>query len=86
MAAIKAGELFCDVPAVCKAAGRAGNVPAQSVVFMALAPVGVLRCYNPEAFSGGAEAESDDLLRARIMDSYASFLMARTRLFMKRRL
>lgn len=71
-AVIKAGELFCVAPAVCKTLGKAGNVPAQSVIFMTLAPVGVVRCYNPQAFSGGAEAETDELLRARILESFAS--------------
>lgn len=71
-AVIKSGELYCLAPAVCRSCGKAGNVPAQSVVFMALAPVGVIRCFNPEAFSGGADAETDEQLRARILASFAS--------------
>jgi len=71
-ALIRAGELFCIAPAAARAAGKAGNIPANSVIFMALAPVGVLRCYNPEAFSGGTDIESDDALRVRILGSYAS--------------
>ncbi len=70
-AVIKAGELFCVTSAECKTAGKVGNVPAQSVIFMALAPIGVLRCYNPEAFAGGTDNESDELLRTRIMESFA---------------
>ncbi len=71
-AIIKAGELFCLAPAAAKTAGKAGNVPANSVIFMSLAPVGVVKCYNPEAFSGGADIEDDESLRARVLASYAS--------------
>ena len=40
VAAIKAGELFCLAPAVCKTAGRAGNVPAQSEPGILCRPAG----------------------------------------------
>jgi len=69
---IRAGELFALAPATARAAGGGGNVPANSIIFMALAPVGVLRCYNPEAFSGGMDIETDEAIRARILGSYAS--------------
>lgn len=71
-AVIEAGALFCLAPAVCKSSGACGNVPARSVIFMALAPVGVAKCYNPQAFSGGADLESDELLRARVIESFGS--------------
>jgi len=32
----------------------------------------VLKCYNPEAFTGGTDTESDELLRARILESFDS--------------
>ena len=35
-----------------------------------MAPVGIARCTNLEAFSGGADAEEDESLRKRILDSY----------------
>ena len=69
---IKAGELFCLAPAAAKTAGKAGNVPANSVIFMSLAPIGVVKCYNPEAFSGGADIEDDESLRGRVLASYAN--------------
>lgn len=69
---IGAGGLSCEVAAAAKAAGRAGNVPAESVTFFSLAPVGVAKCDNPHAFTGGADAESDEALRARVLASYAS--------------
>ena len=69
---IEAGELHCDAPAACKTMGIKGNVPAGSIIFMALAPIGVAKCYNTAAFSGGAEDEGDELLRARVLESFAS--------------
>ena len=33
-------------------------------------PVGIRACTNPEAFSGGDDAESDEALRRRLLDSY----------------
>ncbi|NCB51069.1 MAG: phage tail protein [Clostridia bacterium] len=67
---ITAGELYCDVAAEALEAGEGGNVPALSVIYMTLAPAGVYSCSNPEAFSAGAAAESDDSLRERILASY----------------
>lgn len=67
---IKAGAVTCDVAAQAAAAGAAGNVPAESVLYMERAPSGVAEVYNPAAFSGGADAENDESLRARVMASY----------------
>lgn len=69
---IAAGGTFCIVSARAREGGAAGNVPAGSVCYMSPAPVGIVRCYNPEAFSGGADEETDDSLRARVLQSYAS--------------
>ena len=71
-AVIKAGTLSCEAKAEARAAGSAGNVPAESVTFFSLAPVGVARCLNPAAFVGGADIESDEALRGRVLASYAS--------------
>ncbi len=71
-AVIRAGEQYCLAPATARAGGKTGNVPENSVVFMSLAPVGVVKCYNPTAFSGGADTEGDEPLRARVLASYAS--------------
>lgn len=70
--AINAGEQYCDVRARAREAGGYGNVPAESIVFMARAPVGIVRCFNPAAFSGGADVEDDEALRGRVLASYAS--------------
>lgn len=71
-ARIEAGALFCTVGATARDAGSSGNAPAESVTYMALAPAGVLRCFNPAAFKGGTDGESDEGLRARVLESYKS--------------
>ena len=37
---------------------------------MSVPPAGIVSCTNPAAFTGGEDAESDEDLRARILDSY----------------
>lgn len=69
-ATLMAGSLWVDVPAQAMEVGLAGNVSAGSVVSMSVAPVGIARCSNPKAFSGGADAEDDESLRARVLESY----------------
>ena len=68
--AIAAGELWAEVPARAVEQGEGGNVGADRVVLMAVAPAGVARCTNPQPFTGGADQEDDETLRARILDSY----------------
>lgn len=67
---IPAGELSCLVPAQARDPGSAGNVPAGTILFMAEIPVGVAGCENPESFSGGREAETDEALRRRVLSTY----------------
>ena len=50
--------------------GAAGNAAAGTVRAMAVAPVGVSRCTNPEAFSGGLDAEGDESLRERVLETF----------------
>lgn len=69
---IAKGDKHCLAAAEARIGGSFGNVPAGSIRYMSLAPVGVVRCCNPAAFSGGAEEETDESLRARVMASYAS--------------
>lgn len=69
-ATLKAGETSVIAPARAVEPGEGGNVPAGSILAMAVPPVGVGACVNPEAFSGGADAESDDALRARVLETY----------------
>jgi len=67
---IPAGETSCTVGAIAAEAGSAYNVPPGAVSYMALPPVGVAACRNNVAFSGGADKESDEELRKRILSSY----------------
>lgn len=67
---IEQGESYCEVQAVAASPGTAGNVPAGSITIMALAPNGVSSCYNPQGFTGGADAEDDEQLRERVLNTY----------------
>lgn len=67
---LKAGNLYVDAPAVALEAGKAGNVAAGTVSVMAAMPVGIKACTNPAAFAGGDDAEDDEALRQRLLDSY----------------
>ena len=67
---LAAGQSHVDVPVQAVQAGSAGNVIAGSVRNLAAVPVGITGCTNPEAMSGGTDAEDDEQLRARILDSF----------------
>ena len=67
---IPAGQTSCTVPAQAAAPGNAYNVPPDTVIYMALPPVGVSACRNPAAFSGGSDREGDEELRERVLSSY----------------
>lgn len=69
-AVLPAGETGVTVAAKAVEPGVAGNVPAGSILLMAVPPVGVSRCVNPAAFSGGADAEGEESLRRRVMETY----------------
>ena len=67
---LTAGESHVDIPVQAVEAGSAGNVIAGSVRMLAAAPIGITGCTNPLAMRGGADAEDDEQLRKRIMDSF----------------
>ena len=67
---LEAGKSGVDVPVQAVEPGTAGNVIAGSVRILSAAPVGITGCTNPEAMSGGADAEGDEQLRKRILDSF----------------
>lgn len=48
--------------------GTSGNVPADSIILMVTPMRGITAISNPEKASGGTAVESDDSLRARIME------------------
>lgn len=67
---LDAGEVWVDIPAAATASGTAGNAAGKTILYMAVAPMGIAGCTNPAAFTGGSEAESDQELRERVLDSY----------------
>ncbi len=69
-AVLPAGETAVEVRARALEPGAAGNAAAGTVRVMAVPPVGVNRCGNPEAFSGGLDREGDEALRARILETF----------------
>ena len=69
-ATLATGASYVDVPACAVEAGAAGNTGANTVLAMAVPPTGIVSCTNPAAFTGGEEAEPDEALRTRILDSY----------------
>lgn len=69
-AQLPVGALYVDVPAVALEKGAVGNVASGTIVTMAVAPAGIEACINPEAFTGGADNESDESLRTRVLETY----------------
>lgn len=67
---VDAGDTQLDLSVEAVEPGASGNVPAGSVVFLAVPPVGVTACANLEAFSNGQDTESDEALRERVMETF----------------
>lgn len=67
---LKTGELTAEAPAQTIEAGERTNVAAGRVTVFACAVSGVYAVTNPLPFTGGCEAEDDDTLRARLLESY----------------
>lgn len=67
---IPAGSTWADVPARAVLAGSGGNVSADTIVTMAVAPVGVAYCRNLASFTGGSDRETDEQLRIRVLDTF----------------
>lgn len=69
---LEAGDASIDLPARADRGG-AGTNAAPGAVCVLVTPVqGLSGVTNPAAFSGGADAETDDQLRARLLRSFAS--------------
>lgn len=64
------GQTYVDAPAEALEGGSGGNAVAGAVRFLTACPVAVTACVNPAAFSGGSDAEDDETLRRRILESY----------------
>ncbi|NCE64671.1 baseplate J/gp47 family protein [Pseudoflavonifractor sp. 524-17] len=67
---LRAGTTSVTVPAEAAEPGEAGNVPAETVLTMAVAPVGIRRCSNPAPFLGGMDEEEDEALRQRVLETF----------------
>ncbi len=67
---LASGKTAVDLPARAVEPGAAGNVAAGAIRAMAVAPVGISRCTNPAGFSGGLDAEDDETLRTRVLETF----------------
>ena len=69
-ASLPADALSVTVPARSESAGATQNTGVGSVKVMITPPAAITAVTNEDAFIGGLEAESDDELRERIIESY----------------
>lgn len=69
-AAIQAGETSVTVAAEAVSAGSSGNVGAGAICVLTACPVAVTSVTNAAAFTGGMSEETDEALRARVLDSF----------------
>ena len=67
---LRAEKVAVEVPVRAMEPGKAGNVAANTITYMAVAPVGIYGCTNPKACSGGTDKEGDESLRARVVDTF----------------
>ena len=69
-AVLKAGQTSVTVAAEAITAGSAANIAPGEICLMITGAQGISSVQNTLAFSGGSDAESDDMLRARLLTSY----------------
>lgn len=69
-ATIPAGETSIEVPVTCLTMGTNGNVPAGTITILEDDDLNfeLLTVNNPEALTGGAEYEDDEVYRARLLE------------------
>lgn len=69
-ATIPAGENSVEVPVTCLTMGTNGNVPAGTITILEDDDLNfeLLSVNNPEALTGGAEYEDDEVYRARLLE------------------
>jgi len=80
-AVLEAGETVADVPAAAVEAGVSGNVAQGNICLMITGAPGITAVTNPEGFTGGADAESDHMLRARLLSSFENISNSTNRAF-----
>jgi uncharacterized phage protein gp47/JayE len=71
-AVLKTQQLSVTVPAQAQEGGRTGNAAVNAVTVMVTPPAGIETVTNSAPFTGGADGETDDELRTRLMQSYAA--------------
>lgn len=64
------GETQVTAPVECQSAGAGGNIAAQVLNVMITPVQGIVSVTNPSPISSGEDAESDEALRQRLLDSY----------------
>lgn len=69
-AVLKAGETAVTVAAQSEVGGAMQNTGVGTVKIMVTPPPGITAVINDDAFVGGMDAETDEELRERLMDSY----------------
>ena len=69
-AVLPVGSLSVDVAAKAEEAGTGGNANPGSITRMVTPPADMEAVENKAAFAGGTDAESDDDLRARLLDCW----------------
>ena len=80
-AVLPAGNQEVLVPARAVDLGAQGNVATGSICLMVTPAPGISGVNNPAPFSGGVDAESDDALRERLLDSFSNISNGTNRAF-----
>ncbi|MGI6255294.1 MAG: baseplate J/gp47 family protein [Acutalibacter sp.] len=70
-AILTSGQLTVEVPVQAVTAGAAGNAAAGYVTTLVSAPTGINYASNEAAITGGADAETDDDYRKRVLEGYS---------------
>ena len=71
-ATLNAGDMGVEVPCTAEVAGFEGNVGEWTIDVIISNVVGIDGVGNPDAFTGGSDAESDESLRGRVLNTYVS--------------
>lgn len=82
-ATLTAGNLEVEVPAESEFGGKNKNTGQETIVVMVTPPVGITSVINEAAFTGGTDAESDEVLRERILESYRNISNGSNKAFYK---
>lgn len=71
-AILAAGSSSVTVPCTAESGGLEGNVAAHAVDIMITSVIGIDSVDNTNRFTGGADAEGDEALRQRVLNTYVS--------------